>query len=162
VSSIVEKGAAEVERRRREEEEIREVRTLQNFDLTTRKFRFDFCRDHYVRDPSGRSSRMVEDPENPVPPVENWHLIEDGYFADAGHFDSTFTCEGLRYVCRWRFHGTGGDRAYWDDGWWPDWFLIVRRRERLRWLPLVKVWREVEVPVYGPENVAEALKETTT
>lgn len=150
--SVIERGAQEDARRQAEEQARKERWTQECHDHTISRFYMDFYRHHYKANPDYRSysyrePRYIHDP--PLPEVTEW---DASAFGDT-RADSTFVCEGLRYICRWRFEGTGGDPAYWDDGWWPDWFLVLDKPFKL--LPFLT--RKVEVQVYGPENVAQAL-----
>lgn len=149
--SLVQAGREKLDERAGEEAAIRKQRCLQNAERTRSKFYFDFFRDRYVYNPETRRHSVPAD--NPLPAVEGIAVHDDGmYFADVGHADVSFTCEGLRFRCRWEYHG-GGDRAFWDDGWWPTWFLLVRRRRH--WLRFLH--EDVERPVHGPESITEAL-----
>lgn len=55
--------------------------------------------------------------------------------------------DGHLFDVTWRYE-SGGDRAYWDDGWWPDFMLLIPRR-----------WprRPRQVNVWGTESIARAL-----
>lgn len=141
--SILDQGRRELDERQASAEQRAHHDRQQNLDSTSSWFYRDFYR-HLFRYDQGRRRHVAEG----LPPVHEWTPASDDSRAD-----STFLCEGLRYRCRWTFHGTGGDRAYWDDGWWPDWFLLVPKR---RWLifPI-----DAEAKVHGPESVAEAAAE---
>lgn len=110
-------------------------------------------RDHLIpnpkyRSPYGRETRLIENPDNPWPKLEDWEPIEPVCGSTTA---STFICEGIRYVCRWKYEG-GGDRAYWDDGWWPEWYVVVETKG-----PLGLFSRRKEIRVHGAASVAEAL-----
>jgi hypothetical protein len=65
------------------------------------------------------------------------------YVADwgSGHRGARFNLDGAPMTVTYHYEG-GGDRAYWDDGWWPSFFAVTRERYGL--FP----WkRERQVPV---------------
>jgi hypothetical protein len=126
--SIVERGQAERERVAREER-WRDT----NRRTTAWWFRFVFLTRH-----------------DPEPELEGWRVIGPG----DTYAPSEFTVEGILYRVRWEFEGAGGDRAHWDNGWWPQWSVVVRRPRR--WLPFLQ--HEVEVGVWGAQAVAAAVE----
>jgi hypothetical protein len=145
--SIIEKGRQDAERYEREAQERKERWYEENRRHTISWFRMDFYRHLYIRNPDTRAwSRTIPGPD--MPEVTDWEVIGSG----DTRAPSTFVCEGIRYVCRWEYH-SGGDRADWDDGWWPQWHVVVRRRRK--WLPFLL--HEIEVRVYGAAQVAEAV-----
>lgn len=152
VPTIVERGRSQAEQREAEQRDREAHWERENFKHTTSWFLGrDFYEDRWIRNPdykpySYTSPRRIENPANPFPEITDWKVIGSGDV----HADSTFVCEGIRYICRWKYHG-GGDRAYWDDGWWPEWYVVVERRV----LGIFK--RRAEVRVHGAAQVAEAL-----
>lgn len=52
--------------------------------------------------------------------------------------NSTFSWLGRPWRCSWEYCG-GGDRAYWDDGWWPSFETPAPKRHfhRREW---VRLW----------------------
>ncbi|MDF2751635.1 MAG: hypothetical protein K0S82_17 [Gaiellaceae bacterium] len=144
--SIVERGQAEIEQREREAQARRERWYDENRRHTISRFRQDFYRHLYIRNPDKRAwSRVIPGPD--MPEVTDWDTTGPG----DTRAPSTFICEGIRYACRWEYRG-GSDRADWDDGWWPQWFVVV---ERPRFFGLLR--RREEIQVHGPAQVAEAL-----
>lgn len=150
--SILERGASESEERDTRHREMREYRAVDNEKRTTTEFYRRFYEHHMVANPdwtcfSYSTPRVIVDPERPLPAITDFRLEASNDSIYVEKAESTFTCEGIRFACRWKYQG-GGDRAYWDDGWWPDWFVVRRR-----WLILTKL-----IPVYSPASVAEATK----
>lgn len=149
--SILERGRDEAAARE-EDRQQREQNELERLQKRVRKdFLQRFYDDHIIVNPEytgmGSKPRLIWDPDNPPPELEDWRPISSGTMGD-----STFFCEGIRYICRWQYHG-GTDLAYWDDGWWPDWFVVIKRPRK--WLPFLR--HDVEHPVGGPAQVAEAM-----
>lgn len=151
--SIIEKGRQEAEELEREHEERQERWREQTHQRVIRDFWQTFYKDRIIRNPEftglGSKPRLIWDPDNMPPEIHNWELLPN---QPSSQGDSTFLCEGIRYICRWKYHG-GGDRAYWDDGWWPDWFVVV---ERPRFFGLLR--RREEIKVNGAASVAEAIE----
>lgn len=145
MTDVVERGKAALQADREAELERDAYRQASNLKHTQSWFWRDFYRNHWIRNPdtSYSAPRLIVDPNNPLPELTYWQFEGTG-----SHASSSFTCEGLRFVCRWKYEG-GGDRAYWDDGWWPQWYLIRRRR----WLR----FRTSETQVHGPESIARTL-----
>jgi hypothetical protein len=158
VSEVVERGAAEIERRAREAEEQAAADVEWNRNHVAWWFRYVFYSSagHQIPNPDRYAyQRYVENPENPFPPIEEWRLTETSG-TPVPRASSEFVCEGLRFRVRWKDErrSYGEDRASWDDGWWPEWYLVLRRPRRF--VPFLR--STVEVRVWGEKNVAEALK----
>lgn len=155
--TIITKGQEEIRQReaaqRARDERDREASRKRTVNWFRNMGHFYERRDHTIANPAYRSSygsepRLIENPANPWPTIEQWEPIGP---LNGSTTSSTFICEGIRYVCRWKWEG-GGDRAYWDDGWWPEWYVVV---ERPAWFGLRT--RREEVRVHGASNVAEVL-----
>jgi hypothetical protein len=130
--SIVQRGIEELARREREEVELDVRQVEENRRSVEWWFRFVF---------QYRGAPKAE--------LEDWtpHGTES-------YSPSSFEYEGVRYYVEWNFEGAGGDRAYWDNGWWPKWYVIVRRP--WRFFPFLR--HDVKVPVWGEASVAKALR----
>lgn len=135
--SIIDRGQSERDQRQRDAVRQAMIEVEENQRTVEWWFHFVF------------GSRTVR------PVIEDWEPIEAGW-----HGASEFTCEGVRYRVRWKFEGTDGDRAYWDNGWWPKWSMVFLERCR-HWLFFT---REVEVEegVWGPSQVADVLASRQT
>lgn len=143
---IVERGEQEAKQQEERNAAIRLRWLAENKEHTIDRFRIDFYREHYKPNPDYKGmygTRYIVDP--PFPDVTDWRKIGPG----DTRAPSEFVCEGIRYRCAWEYKG-GGDRAYWDDGYWPKWFVRVKR---WRLLPF-KAWLQV----HGPEQVARAVR----
>lgn len=137
---------AELEASRQAEFERDAHRQAANQKHAANWFWRDFYRHHWIRNPDTgyNQPRLIIDPDRPLPQITEWE-----FEGASSHASCFFTCEGFRFACRWRYSG-GGDRAYWDDGWWPDWFLVRRRR----WLPFLTY----ETQVHGAQGLARELE----
>lgn len=156
--SLIKEGAEELRQRAARDVANEAHRRNEAIAHCVSRFRFDFCRDRYIAervksfDPTNETGlrstgRMIENPEKRFPKIE--------FVAGYGGYRETTTFRVLdgedEFVFRvtWDYKG-GGDLAYWDDGWWPEWELRVPQRfRRARW-----------VKVYGPAQVALALGRT--
>lgn len=152
--SIVARGQKEALARRVEEEQRRLAWQIENMKHVEWWLRFQFYRDpaYRIANPDrGAWQRTVENPDHPYPQMTNWEPLDlrESSTRGASHFD----CDGVHWVVRWVFKGRGGDPADWDDGWWPDWFVVVSRPRK--WLPFLR--HDVEVQVWGAEQVAAAV-----
>lgn len=151
--SLIDQGRDELRERVAREVETAKYRAKANRQHCERRFRMDFCRDRYIaevrehtmggetyRHPTGS---MIENPARPFPTME--------FVAGDGGYSGTSTLlirdgdDVLTFRVSWKYEG-GGDRAYWDDGWWPTWELRVRRWPWPRWQK-----------VYGAASIAAAL-----
>lgn len=52
---------------------------------------------------------------------------------DDTYSPATFIVDYVRYRVTWKHNGTSSysDHAIWDDGFWPDFFVLARRRRGL-------------------------------
>lgn len=77
--------------------------------------------------------------QDPKPKVEIY-VADEGF--DRGATFSMAEYPDRLFGVRWSY-SPGGDRASWDDGWWPSFFVVVqRRRGFIPWK------RPTEVPLY--------------
>jgi hypothetical protein len=144
--SALEQANRQAEQRAEQERANRAYFAKQNRDHTVNRFQKAFYRHHWILNPDDVKryyTKWIIDPDNPLPEVTDWTADGDGVHASA-----EFTCEGIRFRVEWDYKG-GGDRAYWDDGWWPDWYIVARRR----FLPFLT--RRIG-PFYTPEGLAWA------
>jgi hypothetical protein len=148
--SILERGKAEAEQRAKEQAAREERWREQTHQRVINDFWQQFYKDRIILNPEykgwGSQPRRIWDPDNMPPVIENWSLLPGEPVSQGA---STFICEGITYICRWQYR-SGGDRADWDDGWWPDWFVVTERR-RFLWT------KRVETQVWGPAQVAEVV-----
>lgn len=140
--SLLDRGAEQARQYAAENEARSERFEREAWERIVNTFRFDFLRDSYMRNPSGRYPAYIENPDKPFPPIEFVRWLSNGDTVRSARF----TCQGITFEVEWKYEG-GGDRADWDDGWWPRWFVI--RRGRWFFIPAKRV------QVYGPANVAQ-------
>lgn len=144
---ILDKGKAEREEARKREQDNARRWTEDNFENTCSRFYQNFY--EHLYEPVVEFGYTKHKLSQDAPPIENWETTQYG----DSHGDSSFTCEGNEYEVHWVYRG-GSDRAYWDDGYWPDWFLI--QYKRLWWFPLIK--RKVRYQVHRAQSVAAILE----
>src|SRR3569833_1062202 len=137
MTKIEEEGKQELERRREHDRQRRENWNAQCTQRDNNDYRFYFYRKHYIRGRDG----YVEDPENPFPPIEK---IDYVYVVPSPTGCCRLVCEGISYFCEYEYKGTGGDPAYWDDGWWPRFFVLKKRKFFVGY---------AKIPVGSPEDV---------
>lgn len=155
MSSIRAEAEQEIRRAAEEDRARDEYNEREARRLVESWFYRDFYEHHLIPNPDYTSRsyapksnpRRIVDPARPLPPMEAFDLTYPGVHADA-----EFVCEGIRYRVKWKYH-PGGDRAYWDDGWWPQWFVVVRVPRLFGLLG----YREVEEGVSHPADVVETL-----